>query len=149
MVAVREPADASVPRHGIVVGVDGSPEASDALEFALQEARETGEPLTAVLAYSDPVSLGDQLLLPLVHEQLDEAVTGWAEKYPDVHIERRTVCDHPVPGLLGEAASARLLVVGSRGRGPVRSLLGSVSHGVLHHGHVPIAVVHRAPRDKA
>lgn len=144
VVAVREPVDPVKPRHGIVVGIDGSPEASDALEFALQEARETGEQLTAVLAYSDAVSLGSQVLLPLVRQQLDDALTGWPEKYPDVSLDRQTVCDHPVPALLGEAAEARLLVVGSRGRGPVRSLLGSVSHGVLHHAHVPVAVVHRA-----
>lgn len=143
VIAVREPEDPLVPRHGIVVGVDGSPEASVALEFALHEARETGDPLTAVLAYSDPALLGAKVLLPLVRQQLDDALTGWAEKYPDVRLDRQTVCDHPVSALLDQSVGARLLVVGSRGRGLVRSLLGSVSHGVLHHSHVPVAVVHR------
>ena len=149
VMAVREPEDPMVPRHGIVVGVDGSLEASDALEFALNEARETGDPLTAVLAYSDPALLGAKVLLPLVRQQLDDALTGWSEKYPDVRLDRQTVCDHPVSALLDQSVGARLLVVGSRGRGPVRSLLGSVSHGVLHHGHVPVAIVHRAHHDDA
>jgi len=43
------------------------------------------------------------------------------------------------------SAGAEELVVGSRGAGGFRSLLlGSVGHGVLHHGHCPVAIVHRA-----
>ena len=47
--------------------------------------------------------------------------------------------------LLKAAASADLLVVGSRGRGGLRSMLfGSVAHVVTNHGTCPVVVIHGA-----
>ena len=67
-------------------------------------------------------------------------MAGWQEKYPDVAVDQKVVYGHPVPALVAAASAARLLVVGSRGRGSV--VLGSVSHGVLHRATGPVAVVH-------
>lgn len=140
-------------RHRVVVGVDGSAVSEAAIEYAFREASETGQPLVAVHAWVDPAIRDTGLGLPLIFdpdgltEQQDvalaESMAGWSEKFPDVSVERRTIRDLPVRALTDIAHDARLLVVGCRGRGAVRSLLlGSVSHGVLHRASCPVAVVH-------
>jgi nucleotide-binding universal stress UspA family protein len=155
VVAVRAAVPGEAPRHGVVVGVDGSELSETAVEYALQAASEVGETLVAVHAWNQPAQLGPGVMLPVVYDPalveqeerlvLAESMAGWAEKYPDVSIEAKVVRGHAVHSLVQEARRARLLVVGSRGRGSVRSLvLGSVSHGVLHHATGPVAVVHRA-----
>jgi nucleotide-binding universal stress UspA family protein len=62
----------------------------------------------------------------------------------------------PAEALLDASRSADLLVVGSRGLGGFRSLLGSVSQQCAHHALCPVVVVHSpvrpadsAPQDAA
>jgi nucleotide-binding universal stress UspA family protein len=138
----------------VVVGIDGSPDSLRALAFAFDMASRTGGSLTAVHTWDVP-PIGALTGVPspeppaLVREVADvevraalEELAGFAEQYPDVQVEHKVLRGAPVPLLVAEAADAGLLVVGSRGRGGfVGLLLGSVSHGVLHHAAGNVAVV--------
>lgn len=155
VVAVPASADESATRSGVVVGVDGSAVSEPAIAYAFDAAADRGTALTAVHAWYDITRTGAGKMMPLTYEPdevvaeerlaLAESMAGWQEKYPDVHVEHKVVYGHPVPALLKASRDAELLVVGCRGLGTVRSVvLGSVSHGVLHHATLPVAVVHAA-----
>jgi nucleotide-binding universal stress UspA family protein len=76
---------------------------------------------------------------------LSKLMSGWREKFPEVEVQELVVPGHPISVLSAAAEEARLLVVGSHGRGSIRSLvLGSVSHGVLHHARGAVAVVRQS-----
>jgi nucleotide-binding universal stress UspA family protein len=154
VIAVPSPPDPANPRHGVVVGADGSELSEAAIGYAFETASEMGEKLTAVHAWHDPARLGVGMMMPHTVDPVDvikdersvlaESLVGWQEKFPDVVVEPKVALGHPVPTLITQAANARILVVGCRGRGALGSLvLGSVSHGVLHHATSPVAVVHR------
>lgn len=142
-----QPADAA-RGTGIVVGVDGSEATQRAVAFALREAAATAQPLTAIHAWVDPVTMSpmtqDTAGYSLAREQaLMELLAPLLEQHPEVSVALSVVRENPVHALANAAKAAQLLVVGSRGRGALRSLiLGSVSHGVLHLATCPVAVVH-------
>lgn len=121
----------------IVVGVDGSGSSDAALRFALAEAERRSAKLVAV--YADPAagSLEAGSLVPAALERARAAMLT----DPDVSI--RIDLGRPADVLLDAGRDAALIVVGSRGRGQVRSLvLGSTSRTVLHRSARPVAVVH-------
>jgi nucleotide-binding universal stress UspA family protein len=155
VIAVPAPnEDAALPHRGVVVGVDGSAVSEPSIEFAFEAAADLGEPLTAVHAWYDVTRTGTGRMMPLGYDPteileeerlaLAESMAGWQEKFPEVEVHHKvTLGGHPVATLVRKSRDARLLVVGCRGRSALRSvLLGSVSHGVLHHAKVPVAVVH-------
>ncbi|GAA0927730.1 universal stress protein [Kribbella koreensis] len=139
-------------RGEVAVGIDGSATSTAAVDFAFEQAQARNLPLTAVMAWHDPVRTGPGDLLPLVYDLdaleqesaavLAEAVAGHAEKYPDVTVRRELVRGHADDVLIDAARSAELLVVGSRGRGAFRGLLlGSTSRSLVHYAPCPVAVV--------
>ncbi|MBV9821019.1 MAG: universal stress protein [Actinobacteria bacterium] len=146
-VVLRGPAGLADEEAEVVVGIDGSPASQALLEFGLDHASRHRAPLRAVLCWH-PDLLASMLWRPeppaptRAEAWLAETVAGWQEKYPDVTVRTGVVREHPAAGLVAEAATAQLLVVGNRGRHAVAgTLLGSVSQAVLHTAVCPVAVV--------
>ena len=80
---------------------------------------------------------------------LCDTLDPWSQRYPDVHADVRVVRGNPTRALLAAAAEARLVVLGSRGRGaPARALFGSTSREVLRLCPVPVVVVSPAAGDR-
>jgi nucleotide-binding universal stress UspA family protein len=142
-----------IPDDGpVVVGIDGSPNSEQAIAVAFEEASLRGAPLVAVHAWND-VTYEDTrgtariLTQPEALEEdeerlLGQRLAGWQEKYPDVEVRRRLVRDRPRHALIEESEAARLVVVGSRGRGGFTGmLLGSTSQALVQHARCPVLVV--------
>lgn len=138
--------------HGVVVGVDGSPQARAALEWAARDAELRGVPLTVVHVLA-PVATAVWIDVPVPRdfietrnrratEVVSESTT--AVKAPGAGPVRQYVLEGSVvPMLVEMSKDADLVVVGSRGVGKIEGLLlGSVSAGLLHHAHGSIAVIH-------
>lgn len=143
------------PSGPVVVGVDGSPENSPAIDFAFAEASLMEADLLAAHVWSEwsvpPTPPREKSLayarMPgeLREEEqalLAEALSGTGGRYPDVRVERRILHGRTRQELIGVSANARLLVVGARGRGGFAGmLLGSVSQALLRHAPCPVVVV--------
>ncbi len=138
----------------IVVGTDGSASGDEAVRFAAGEAAASGASLEIIHVWPEPATVSPGAVgAPQAvnrkpgerdaEEMIAHAATIASSVAPDITVAREPMAGDTVEVLVDAAADADLLVVGSRGRGDLKSLvLGSVSHGVLHHAKCPVAVVH-------
>lgn len=126
------------PRR-IIVGADGSPSSTAALDFALSLAADEAT-VTLVLAWST-MPEGSSDPVPAVAQALLEQTLAGRSK-PGVTIELAALPGAPRDVLLHRSAEADLLVVGRRGREGFRGLnLGSVAQHALMGAKCPVAVV--------
>ena len=143
----------------IVVGVDRSEEAANALRFALEEAKLRNAKLRVVHAwrygtlgtsgatgiegfYTPAVGADVNDVREAAEQALEKTLREPLADSDSVEIERRVVEGPPASVLVDESRDADLLVVGSRGHGGFAELLlGSVSQHVSHHAACPVVIV--------
>ena len=142
--------------RGIVVGVDGSPASKVAVDWAARDAAMRKVPLTLVNVLDPPVvTRSPRPMIPPEYMQWQEdegrkvlndalrTVEDSAKRIGPVDVSGELMTGPPVPTLVDLSKDAEMVVVGSHGRGAMaRLLLGSVSTGLVHHAHCPVAVIH-------
>lgn len=153
----------STAYSGIVVGVDSSPTSHAAIRWSAHEAVLHNLPLTIVHTVPDEAFSAVEFVFaaPSAHVQYqkDEAHKVVADALavvkeatdghsPAVQTEIRHGA--AVPTLVELSGQARLVVVGSHGRGAFgRTLLGSVSTGLVYQARCPVAVIRDYPPSSA
>jgi nucleotide-binding universal stress UspA family protein len=141
--------------HSILVAIDGSPDAEQALAQGIDLASCEHARLTLFSAVQAPPAVayngigGGDVVARLVRETEQEAqalLRDAVRRVPEDVSVTSVLSAEPVRTALVrqiEKGEHDLVVMGSRGRGALRSaLLGSVSHYVLHHSPVPVLIVH-------
>jgi nucleotide-binding universal stress UspA family protein len=127
----------------ITAGLDGSAESTDAAGWAAREAERRGLPLRLVHAWiTEPISLPPMPAEEAARAVLDQTAADIAERHPGVPVSTELIPDAATNGLIGAAADAEMLVLGSRGRSVVVGfLLGSVGLPVVAHSSRPVVMV--------
>jgi nucleotide-binding universal stress UspA family protein len=143
--------------HNILVAVDGSAHADQALTHAIDLAQSEHAELTLMTAVVAPPSVAYfgpyGGAVGALRQDAEVGAKGVLlrarERVPsDVSVTTILSRDPIDTALIRQIEDGHhdLVVMGSRGRGAVRSaLLGSVSHYVLHHSPVPVLIVHAEP----
>ncbi|WP_154788103.1 universal stress protein [Nocardia aurantiaca] len=138
VIVPEELPDASLP---VVVGVDGSPLSTHAIEVAFDEASRRGVEVVAVHAWGDrtrdPVYSASD-----AHDLLARSLSAPIAEYPNVKVWSVVAEGRPLRQLLEESRRAQLIVIGSHGRGGFPGMtLGSTGEAVMHAADCPVAII--------
>jgi len=131
----------------ITAGVDGTDESIAALDWAAREAVRRGVALRVVQAWQfqpyESIDAADPATQTgWVRDALTGAVRGVTGRHPGLDLTTEVVAGETVETLVAAAAEAEMLVLGSRGHGPVIGfLLGSVGQQVIAEATRPTVLV--------
>jgi nucleotide-binding universal stress UspA family protein len=139
--------------HNILVAVDGSTHSDLALSQAIDLAESEHSRLTLMTGVAPMPMTAFAVNAAALAEAMSgaqaeaESIIRCArDRVPEDLPVTTIVTDEPIRCAVIKQVKTGchdLVVMGSRGRGAVRSaLLGSVSHYVLHHSPVPVLIVH-------
>jgi nucleotide-binding universal stress UspA family protein len=140
--------------HDILVAVDGSPDAAEALTQAIDLAESEHTRLTLITAVHKPPAIAYIGLSGIALAELEANNRSWAQavlgrardRVPGDLPVTTILTDQPIRAALIEQINRGrhdLIAMGSRGRGALRAaLLGSVSHYVLNHSPIPVSIFH-------
>jgi nucleotide-binding universal stress UspA family protein len=143
--------------QSILVAIDGSPDADEALAQAIDLAESEHARVTIFSAVATPpaaayIGAGGAAAATIARGAEAETETllrAAAQQVPDWVSVSTVLSSDPVRlALIRQIKTGKhdLVVMGSRGRGALRSmLLGSVSHYVLHHSPVPVLIARAEP----
>jgi len=139
----------------VIVGVDDSPPSRVAVDWAARDAARRGVPLKLVFVLQPPVVMAfPDVPVPPSYLQWQEGQGGQllerslatvreAAGETPLEVTTEMVSGPAVPVLADLSTGAEMIVVGCHGRGALaRTLLGSVSTGLVHHAHCPVAIIH-------
>lgn len=136
----------------IIAAVDASPAARPVVERAIQQAQASGDDIQVVHVFQPPSTVypvegmyltDDEEFERAEHELVWKEVEDLLEGGPGTP-ERVGLRGYPASALVDHAreTDARLIVIGTRGRGGFASLvLGSTSQAVIHDAACDILVV--------
>lgn len=143
----------AIPSGTVVVGLDGSPSAERALEWAIDQALLESRQLTLAhgvdpsgSVWVDPAAIDHRAVLEALQADaevmLDHAREQVARRAPDLVVHQVIRMSDARVTLLELSGQAAMVVVGSRGRGPIKTLLlGSVSLAVSREALCPVVVL--------
>jgi nucleotide-binding universal stress UspA family protein len=136
------------PRMRIVVGSDGSPSATAAVDYATRLASSLGATLHVVCAYKPVIASGGAPLAATstgAQENAEEIVESARRRVDEqgVPVEGHAVAGSPGQALVevAETHEAEMIVVGGRGMRGARRVLGSVPNHVSHHANCVVVIV--------
>jgi len=140
-VAVVRGADGSPepPTAGaIIAGVDHSDSADIVVGTAMQEASIRHAEMMAIHARR---RRGSKEADEEARGRIDRLIATWGAKFPSVRVETVIAEAGPTKHLVSLSATARSIVVGTRGLGGFEAaVLGSTSQSLLYHAQCPVII---------